>query len=375
MNDHIYTNDSVGRIVNSDFISVQIQMDSTKLDKGETKNWYATAHHFLEQYHVNAYPFYLFFSPSGRIVHAGTGTKDVSDFIRLCRAAQNAKEQYYTILGNYNQGHRDYTTLPYLIECSLELKNEAEATHFVHEYVHQYLEKLPSKELWTKQNLQLMEAYSRFMVSKDKLFQLYFRNHGKIDSIVGEEKYSEILISSIIYREEVAPKVNMGIKMSREPNWKKIRRTIGRKYSAYYGEKYTVLGKMRFYKARKEWSQYIANYIEWQEENGMVKIKHGLVALRVAKGYLNDCAWEVFKYSTNKKELTKALLWVESALSMNSAPDPVEMDTKANLLYKLGIKEEAILLEEKSSSLAKNDNEIQQNLRKMKQGVPTWGNN
>src|SRR6185437_6548437 len=105
------------------------------------------------------------------------------------------------------------------------------------------------------------------------------------------------------------------------------------------------------------------------------KIKHGLVALRVAKGYLNDCAWEVFKYSTNKKELTKALLWVESALSMNSAPDPVEMDTKANLLYKLGIKEEAILLEEKSSSLAKNDNEIQQNLRKMKQGVPTWGNN
>jgi hypothetical protein len=87
---------------------------------------------------------------------------------------------------------------------------------------------------------------------------------------------------------------------------------------------------------------------------------------------LNNCAFEVFEYSRNRKELEKALSWVNQSINMMARPFPEEMDTKANLLYKLGRKAEGLSLEEKSVSLAPGDKEIAANYEKMKHGLPTW---
>ena len=48
------------------------------------------------------------------------------------------------------------------------------------------------------------------------------------------------------------------------------------------------------------------------------------------------------------------------------------LDTKANLLYKLGKKEEGLVLEEQAVALAPKDKDIQENYEKMKNGLPTW---
>ena len=86
---------------------------------------------------------------------------------------------------------------------------------------------------------------------------------------------------------------------------------------------------------------------------------------------LNNCAFEIFKYSNQKKELSEALSWIDRALSMK-AYQATELDTKANLLYKLNRKSEAIILEEQSLCLAPSDKDIQENYEKMKNGQPTW---
>ena len=48
------------------------------------------------------------------------------------------------------------------------------------------------------------------------------------------------------------------------------------------------------------------------------------------------------------------------------------IDTKANLLYKLGRKKEALELEAKASALTPDDKEVQEAYQKMKEGKPTW---
>src|ERR1700722_11332866 len=43
MDKYIYSNDSVGRLMNDNFISVKIQMDSTGKDEKDIQNWYTEA--------------------------------------------------------------------------------------------------------------------------------------------------------------------------------------------------------------------------------------------------------------------------------------------------------------------------------------------
>jgi hypothetical protein len=48
------------------------------------------------------------------------------------------------------------------------------------------------------------------------------------------------------------------------------------------------------------------------------------------------------------------------------------MDTYANVLYKLGNKEEAMKWQETATKESPGDAEIQSNFQKMKLGKPTW---
>jgi hypothetical protein len=88
--------------------------------------------------------------------------------------------------------------------------------------------------------------------------------------------------------------------------------------------------------------------------------------------FVNNCTWEIFQYSKKKKELDTAISWIDSYLSMSSKSNPQVMDTKANLLYKLGKTNEALTLEAQSCRLAKNNKDIQRNFENMKNGLPTW---
>jgi hypothetical protein len=70
--------------------------------------------------------------------------------------------------------------------------------------------------------------------------------------------------------------------------------------------------------------------------------------------------------------LGKALAWVNRAMAMDSVVHPEILDTKANILYKLGERTKGLAMEQKSASLAPNNEDIQSNLSKMKNGEPTW---
>ena len=371
MEKDVYHNDTVGRAMNDEFLSVQIQMDTTQHDNEEIKNWYATAHLFGEQYQVNAYPSYLFFSPDGRLVHEDIGYKDINNFLALARKAMDPQQQYFTLLASYQKDNSDYAVMPYLAKMAGILRQKDLETVITQAYI-QHLETLPSDQLWTRENLDFMRLHSKAINSGRKIFQFYYRDRKRIDSIMDRRGYSDGLINSVIYDDKIAPTLDIAIKAKSEPHWHRIERIIEKKYNRTYAEKNVLKGRMDFYHTTKEWEKYITYYIRWQEETSIPTIHRESLKNMSVASFLNYCAWEIFQYSKKKKELDTAISWTDLALSMSSIPDPHAMDTKANLLYKIGKKDEAIRLEEQSYNLANNDKEIQGNFEKMKNGLPTW---
>lgn len=91
---------------------------------------------------------------------------------------------------------------------------------------------------------------------------------------------------------------------------------------------------------------------------------------------LNSIAWEVFRKVSDKNQLQDALRWSERSLELQPHHSSY-LDTSANLLYKLGQKEEAIAKEEEAIRYIPKENisgrkNYEETLQKMKAGEKTW---
>jgi thioredoxin-related protein len=369
MDKEVYPNNSVGEQMNAKFISIKVQMDSSKRDDEMITNMYGTARILDEKYKINSYPTFLFFSPEGEIVHKGIGVKSAEKFILLATNATLSNQQYFVLLKSYEEGKKDYTKMPYLANQATDLGDDSLSKQIASDYIHNYLEKIDTNSLFKKENIQFVNTFYNLLKSKDKIFDLYYHSPGKVDSICGDKGSSRRYIRSIIFNEEMLPLLATAVKENRSPDWKKSTHAIQNKYERIYADYDIIKAKLRWYYYKKEWKNY-AKYLVQQIE--MEIAEKELPPNQYAMVYLNNNAFEVFKYSNNKKELEKALSWVNQALPINEKPIASYEDTKANLLYKLGRKKEGLALEAKAVSLDPKDQEIKRNLEKMNHRRPTW---
>jgi len=113
-------------------------------------------------------------------------------------------------------------------------------------------------------------------------------------------------------------------------------------------------------------SMKLANLIEASKHRYRSKISETL----------NNIAWVVFERVSDTKILQDAFRWSGRSLEL-SPNSSYKLDTYANLLYKLGQKEEAISKEEEALRFA-NKKELKiftETLSKMKVGEKTWKEN
>ncbi|MGH2552548.1 MAG: hypothetical protein ACRDEB_02460, partial [Chitinophagaceae bacterium] len=91
---------------------------------------------------------------------------------------------------------------------------------------------------------------------------------------------------------------------------------------------------------------------------------------------LNEFAWSIFKGSSDRKILLKALHWSKMCFEKEDQKNPVYIDTYANLLYKLGRKVQALKWENKAQKFAIKQGETadwgQDIIDKMSRGEKTW---
>jgi thioredoxin-related protein len=373
MDKEVFSNDTIVEFINKNFIPVKVQMDTSKNDDEMVKKWYMDADKISKTYKVNAFPTFLFFSPSGDIVHKGAGYRTTQLFFDLGQDALNPDKQYYNLLKQYQSGEKDYLKMPYIVNTAYYFNEESIANEVAEDYIANYLLKLPEDSIFTSENLMFIRGFTR--ASKDPAFQLFYKKGIKIDKIMNDQFFSESLVTYVISKEEIDPLLIHAVK---DPNWDSLALVVSKKYTKYYSNRAITDAKIRFYQFEKNWPEFTKNTTFYLQLYGYGLSDYEL-AIKV---------WDLFQRSVNKSELTIALRWAKVIIDRSKDSTniiPNTMDTYANLSYKIyllfgdpGYKQKALDMEEKALSLMiKYKKEVhikivRETLEKMKQGVPTW---
>ena len=368
MDQEVYTEDSVGTVVNEKFISVKVQIDTSKNDNDAIKAWYADAHALMASYVVTAFPTFLFFSPSGELVHRGLGYQQPKNFAQLTVEALDPHKEYYVLVARYQKGARDYAIMPDLANRAKSFNDNALADSIAADYLHGYLDKLDFTEICTRSNLGFIAIFAKVLSSKDEVFKCIYGHPKLVDTTMHDRNLAERFVNYIVIKEEIIPATEEAKKKGKEPDWGMIGKHIEQHYGVTWVEKNVLNAKIGWYKVQQEWPDYTRCLVQRMDIVVLKDTPHDFGSLMG----VNGSAWEVFLYSNRKDELDKALIWSDWVVQEEQSPNGGFMDTKANLLYKLGRKEEALALETKAVQADPGNKEITDNFEKMRRSEPTW---
>lgn len=378
MDRDVYPNPEVGVALNDHFVSVKVQMDSTIRDDEQTKKWYPTAQKIRLDYKVGGFPTYLFFSPDGNLIRKEMGFQNVGDFISLSQRARDPKNLlYYNHYQQYKQNKKDYPLMGELAIFTGDLiGDKAVSDEMAKDYKENYLDKLEPARLYTKEHIDFICRFSSLIRIWDKFFTLCYQQPERFDSISGITGTAMAMVHQTISREEIALKVQKnGNPLSKLPDWDQIERDIAKKYSSIDARRLVLDYKIHYYRSiDKDWELW-AKYKDEMIRAYPPKPPYGLSIYIDING--DGGAWHAFLHCNNRNVLLKALEWINLAIKLEGdrkSVMPAYLDTKANLLYKLGNRQEALKLEKEAVELDKEgyNVELRETYAKMQRGEPTW---
>ena len=376
MDKDVYANDSLGNRINAQFISVKLQMDSTKIDNDFTRSWYKTAKEIRTLYRVAEYPTFLFFSPEGEVVYKDFGYKATDKFMETVQNALTPSKQYFALLRTYKTGKKDFANMPYLISTSKQLGDTASHLQLLADY-YTYLQSADKDKLYTKENIEFIASILES--SNQSIFSIFYSNGNKVDNVMEKEGYARKVVDQIILKEKVNPFLGAA-KGKPEPDWSILYNAIANYYKGDYADRNVMEAKMKWYQSNENVFKYATTLNDKME-------KYGSDTTSMGEDFkLNNKAFLIWEKINDIKELKRIIGWMagvvrrgEKATAPYSEYWPLYIDTYANLLYKVGETTEAIKWQElavtkaKALGLGKSDvKAIEGNLEKMKKGEPTW---
>jgi thioredoxin-related protein len=369
MDKEVFPKASVGQLMNQNFISVRIQMDTTAYDKQKVKDWYNDAQKIKTKYSVTGFPTFLFFNPNGELVHIGIGAHRESDFIKLASQSLSEETQYFPLLKAYMQGRKSSMRIKYLAYQTKAIGNTSLSDSIAGDYVDNYLNKEVQDSVLTETNVRFLVNFPHCWGSKDLPFRVIQDRGGQFDSVLKTLKNvprltSRNILMSIVDREEVRPYVQKAKGGKHEPDWTTIRNNIKRKYGRELADVILVDAKYYWYVGKND-KKNIAKYYAQKIE------KFGLDSTGFNASQTNNIVWDVIIPHINDRIIiSKAISWM-SVIVRNNATDPSFADTFAHLLYKAGQKKDAITWEQKALTLSSDEAEkaeFKMNLSKMGKG-------
>ncbi len=348
MSENIFPMENVGTYYNKNFINVKVQLDSTAKDNDYVKSWYTDGHNIMNDYKIRAFPTYLFFAPDGKVVHRVVGSSDAETFITKGTDALNPEKQYYVLIDQYKAGKKDPDFLRKVALAASASYDANNSSKISNEYLS------TQKDLLTKENIDFIDQFTTS--SKDLGFTVIINHPQEYDAVKGIGKAHKKVVE-IIKSEEIYPQIFM----TATPNtdWVSQETALSKKYPAFSKEA-ILSSKVMFYQSKADWPGFQSAVQAYMKDYGA----------NVSAPELNDFAWTVFENCKDMTCVKEALEW--SKKSFKDREDPAFLDTYANIIYKLGNKEEAIKWEEKALALSSDKKSYQEVLDKMKKGEKTW---
>lgn len=241
-----------------------------------------------------------------------------------------------------------------------------------------YVNSLKKGKIFTKENLSFLQEFTN--CSKDIGFKIFRENSARIDKVMNFKDFANIIIGNVIIEEEYDPSYKAAIKSATDNvHWQTIEKTVKDNYGSAMAERLDLQVRSSLYKNLAEktnryWPEYIKYNIA-KLQNGY-DTTHPQIQFIDVMQINNFVFGAIFYHSNDTQQMKTGLRLMEGVLRRNPK-EANNMDTYANLLYKLGKKEEAIQWEEKALQLAVGHMDwvipsLQANLEKMKNGEPTW---
>lgn len=349
MSAQIFPLKEVGDAMNKDFITVGVQLDTTIKDNEEIKRWYQDAHNLSKNYGVHVYPTYLIFNPHGKLVHRFVGSMDASSFLSKTANALNPETQFYTMVDKYISGRKDTAFLHSLALIAADAYDMNIANKAANAYV------TAQPDLYKKDVLEFIGRFTQS--SQDKGFEIMMTHADKVDAVLGEGR-SDRMIRDIIFKEEIYPVIfTTG---ASQKVWDSLQEALTIKYPSRANE-VIMYSKVVFYQGSGDWNNFAPAVVAYMK----------LYGHKENDNQLNQFAWTVFQNCSDMTCVAEALEWSRRSFSKNQ--NPAFLDTYANILYKMGRKDEAIEWEKKAMDIAEGDKKIfEDTIEKMKKGEKTW---
>lgn len=269
------------------------------------------------------------------------------DFMRHF-AVRPIDEVYRDLVSEYTGGKRDKSLLATLALLAFQYGDTLQSQFYGGQYIAEI------KDRTTGEDLQFLRQTCKRI--GDASFNYIIANADRISGIQDLENETINTARTVIAQQLTSkifdPQQNIQLR--------ELEEQIRNKYG-WVGE-LVIWRDLALYNLR---AKNIPLFVEYKE-----KI-HQKYPAAIGEFDMNNDAWFVFENTKDSSLLKTAMSWSRRVL--RKQPENVEaMDTYANLLYKIGNKNEAISWEDKAVQLAPNHKEIRANYDKMKRGEPTW---
>jgi Highly conserved protein containing a thioredoxin domain len=389
MSKEIFPLVEVGKVYNANFVCYQIDAE-----KGEGIA-------IAKKYEVTSYPTYLFIKSDGTLFSRSIGSMEAEKFIAVSKTAiddMNDPKPLSEWEKEYNVKKNDPVfLLDYINKCSkLGKSNEL--------LFDEYLALLPNDQRVSDKIIEIYQKESRNIYVNSLAYKNLQDNATLFFPKLGGYVY--MLMSGAIdnsFRKACKNKNEQLLQQVVEANEKLPKTQLSKKKEEFY---------MNYYNKTNDLDKYISNATIYCDGSLMtvspdsiakidkktlhmfettqskalvgkidsVQLAHlsAVMAHASRDRYsmaLNEVAWGFFEKVRDTKALEKALGWSQRCLEIYPDND-MYLDTYANLLYKLGQKEKAIIKETDALNIAKStksDTEAyEKTLIKMRSGEKTW---
>lgn len=351
MSKTIFTQEESGNFLNDKFVNVQVQLDTTIADSPRITSWYADAHALMTKYEIRAFPTFLVFSPDGQVLHRMVGSVTTAkEFITRTQESFDTTKQYYTQLQEFRDGRRDTAFLRRLAMQCLDVYDMTSGRQAAKAYF------ATRSSLYNPGALDLLDGYTQ--TSQDEGFAVFVHHAAEVDKIAGPGK-AEKKVIDVLVKEYIYPTLHDTTAAG--PDWKSLQASIATRFPRQAAE-VTARGKVIYYQEKTDWPHFQTAIVALMKQYGS----------HASPEELNDYAWAVFRHCPDMTCVSDALDW--SRRSFKDQPNPMFMDTYANILYKMGKKTDAIAWEEKALQLADEGSKsgYRDTIDKMKKGEKTW---
>lgn len=325
----------VASFLNDKFISIALQFDKTKQDDANVKRWYKDVKLIDAVAKVNAYPTYLIYDHQGQLIGRVVGASpDAKTFLDQVKNELDPKTQLANLKKEYKAGNRSSEFLLTFINAfKSSWDNQA------NEVMNVYLSR--QKNLLTKDNLLFVRQATG--KSTDPGFKVLREHSKEFDAVYGPGK-SLSMISNIVFDELILTMVrnngkrvnNGGMyyytgEINKNVDWAAVRNVVKVKYGDLTDD-IVDRAKLQNLRDREDWPEYT------KQVQAFVNKHNDVAHADDISTYLNY----IFLFTDDKSALEGALNIARQVIAIDGDNKQWYQMVYANLLYKLGRKEDAL---------------------------------